>query len=333
MDNVTLFYFKIGAEYGVYFSKFFSGMLGSHAYFEHRLLGKDSLKIKYNLLFYLCVVKITFLGTGTSQGVPIIGCKCNVCNSTDSKDKRLRTSVMIDVLTSPNATKRFVIDTGPDFRQQMLRENIDRIDAVIYTHDHRDHVAGLDDIRGFNFSMKKKIDLYGTKETQQGIKKQFGYIFNKKKYPGIPEITFHTIGNKPFSIAGVKFIPILVKHMHLTVYGFRIGGFTYITDANFISVEEKKKIYGTEVLVLNALRKETHPSHFTFGEAIALINELKPKTSYLIHMSHQIGRHEEVEKELPDTIRLAYDGLCLHLSPLPVRQAGFPSPQGEESEG
>jgi phosphoribosyl 1,2-cyclic phosphate phosphodiesterase len=253
-------------------------------------------------------MKITFLGTGTSQGVPVIGCTCRVCKSLNPKDKRLRSSVMIEA-----EGKKFVIDTGPDFRQQMLREKVDSIDAVVYTHDHRDHVAGLDDIRAFNFIMKKKMDLYASEKVQQGIHEQFGYIFKEKKYPGIPEITLHTIENKPFGIAGVEFIPILVKHMYLPVFGFRVGNFTYITDANFISEEEKKKIYGSEILVLNALRKETHPSHFTLNEAIALINELKPKTAYLIHMSHQIGLHEEVEDDLPDNIRLSHDGLCLSL--------------------
>jgi len=253
-------------------------------------------------------MKITFLGTGTSQGVPVIGCICRVCSSLNPKDKRLRSSVMIET-----EGKRFVIDTGPDFRQQMLREKIDRIDAVIYTHDHRDHVAGLDDIRAFNFIMKKNMDLYASEQVHKGIREQFGYIFKEKKYPGIPEITLHTISNKPFTISGVKFTPILVKHMHLEVYGFRIGNFTYITDANFISEEEKKKIYGSEVLVLNALRHESHPSHFTFDESIAIINELKPKTAYLIHMSHQIGLHEEVEESLPENIRLAFDGLHLKM--------------------
>ena len=253
-------------------------------------------------------MKITFLGTGTSQGVPVIGCTCRVCNSLNPKDKRLRTSVMIET-----EGKRFVIDTGPDFRQQMLREKVNRVDAVIYTHDHRDHVAGLDDIRAFNYIMKKDMDLYASELVQRGIQQQFGYIFTEKKYPGIPEITLHTIENKPFSIAGVEFIPVLVKHMHLAVFGFRIGNFTYITDANFISEEEKKKIYGSEVVVLNALRHESHPSHFTLEEAIAQINELKPKKAYLIHMSHQIGLHEEIEESLPENIRLAHDGLCLHL--------------------
>ncbi|TAL62729.1 MAG: MBL fold metallo-hydrolase [Bacteroidetes bacterium] len=281
-------------------------------------------------------MKITFLGTGTSQGVPIIGCKCRVCDSLNPKDKRLRSSVMIEVaapaamslkgVNSPasqrknidsllqgSGVKRFVIDTGPDFRQQMLRERVDRINAVIYTHDHRDHVAGLDDIRAFNFIMKKKINLYASETVQEGIKNQFGYIFNENQYPGIPEINLHTIENKPFTIEGVTFTPILVKHMHLDVFGFRIGNFTYITDANSISETEKKKIIGSEVLVLNALRNEAHPSHFTLDEAVAQINELKPKTAYLIHMSHQIGLHEEVEDELPENIHLAFDGLHINM--------------------
>ncbi|MFH1003892.1 MAG: MBL fold metallo-hydrolase [Bacteroidota bacterium] len=253
-------------------------------------------------------MKITFLGTGTSQGIPIIGCKCMVCNSLNPKDKRLRSSVMIEI-----QGKRFVIDTGPDFRQQMLREKVNRIDAVIYTHEHRDHIAGLDDVRAFNFIMKKKMDLYASKHVQQSIHKQFIYVFKKKKYPGIPEVNLHTIKNKPFVIEGVEFIPILVKHMHLPIFGFRVGNFTYITDANFISKKEKKKILGSEILVLNALRYKKHPSHFTFDEAIAQIEEIKPKTAYLIHISHQLGLHEETEKKLSDNIRLTYDGLVLRM--------------------
>lgn len=253
-------------------------------------------------------MKITFLGTGTSQGIPIIGCKCKVCDSVNPKDKRLRSSIMIEV-----NEKRFVIDTGPDFRQQMIRERVDKIHAVIYTHEHRDHVAGLDDLRAFNFIMKKKMDLYSTEHVQKAIHEQFGYVFNEKKYPGLPEVALHTIENKPFIIEGIKFIPILVKHMHLDVMGFRIGNFTYITDANFIPEQEKKKIYGSEILVLNALRKEKHPSHFTLDEAIAQVQELKPKKAYFIHMSHQIGLHEEVDDELPHNIHLAFDGMKLKI--------------------
>lgn len=253
-------------------------------------------------------MKITFLGTGTSLGVPIIGCTCRVCSSVNPQDKRLRSSVLIEV-----DGKRFVIDTGPDFRQQMIREKVNRLDAVIYTHEHRDHVAGLDDLRSFNFIMEKKMEVYATEFVQQSLHSQFEYVFTEKKYPGIPEINFHTIENKPFTIEGVTVIPILVKHMHLPVFGYRVGNFTYITDANFIDEEEKKKITGSEVLVINALRHEPHPSHFTFSEAMALANELKCKTTYFTHISHLLGLHQEVQEDLPDNIRLAHDGLSIQI--------------------
>ena|ERR1051326_8054422 len=253
-------------------------------------------------------MKITFLGTGTSQGVPIIGCKCKVCESVNPKDHRLRSSIMIE-----ENGKRFIIDTGPDFRQQMLRERVDSITAVIYTHEHRDHVAGLDDLRAFNFIQKKKIDLYATEETQKAIHQQFAYVFTEKKYPGIPEVDLHTIGSKPFTIEGVTFLPVLVKHLHLPVLGFRLGNFTYITDANFIPEEEKKKIAGSDVLVLNALRREKHISHFNLEEAIQLAQELKCKKTFFVHMSHQMGLHEEVEDELPENIHLAFDGMHINM--------------------
>ncbi|HNO70959.1 MAG TPA: MBL fold metallo-hydrolase [Bacteroidia bacterium] len=253
-------------------------------------------------------MKVTFLGTGTSQGVPIIGCKCIVCTSTNPKDNRLRTSVMIEV-----NDKRFVIDTGPDFRQQMLTEKVDNLTAVIYTHEHRDHVAGMDDLRAFNYVLRRRMDLYATIKTQTSLKEQFSYAFSENKYPGIPEVNLHTIENKPFTIEGVEFKPILVKHMYLDVLGFRIGDFTYITDANAISDEEKKKVTGSQIVVLNALRREPHPSHFTFAEAVQLAQELKCKTTYLTHISHQLGLHDEVEKEMPPAIKLAYDGLSLIL--------------------
>lgn len=259
-------------------------------------------------------MRITFLGTGTSQGIPIIGCKCRVCVSLNPKDHRLRSSVMIEVSNSSNQIKRFVIDTGPDFRQQILREKINNITAIIYTHGHRDHVAGLDDVRGFNFIMKKKIDLYASEETLQSIYQQFNYVFTEKKYPGIPEVNLHIIENKPFQIEGIEFIPILVKHLHLPVLGFRIGNFTYITDANFITKEEKKKICGSDILVLNALRRKKHLSHFNLQEAINLAQELNCKKTYFTHISHQMGLHEEVEDELPENIHLAFDGLKLQVS-------------------
>jgi len=251
-------------------------------------------------------LKITFLGTGTSQGVPLIGCDCEVCRSTDEKDKRLRSSLMIE-----DGGKVFVIDTGPDFRQQMLREDVKRLDAVIFTHEHRDHIAGLDDIRAFNFSMKSAIDVYADDNVERALRTSLWYIFSEEKYPGIPEVIMHRIDGCPFTIGQSKFIPIRVMHHKLPIWGFRINNFTYITDANFIPEQEKEKIYGSEILVLNALRREQHISHFSLGEALEVIRELTPKKTYLTHISHQLGKHVDVEKELPPNIRLAYDGLKL----------------------
>ncbi len=249
-------------------------------------------------------MQITFLGTGTSQGIPIIACPCNVCQSADSKDKRLRTSVLIEI-----NGKTFVIDTGPDFRQQMLRANVKNMDAVVFTHEHKDHTAGFDDIRAFNFVNKKKMEVYASANVQDAIKKEFAYIFSDFKYPGIPEINLHLLENKPFSIEGIEIIPIEVMHYKLPVFGFRIGDFSYITDANYISDKEKEKIKNSKILVLNALRKEPHISHFTLDQAIELVNELKPEKAYFTHISHQLGLHADVEKELPENILLAYDGL------------------------
>lgn len=253
-------------------------------------------------------MKVTFLGTGTSQGVPLIGCDCEVCHSTDEKDKRLRSSILIE-----EGGKVFVIDTGPDFRQQMLRENVKRLDAVIFTHEHRDHIAGLDDIRAFNFTMKSVIDVYADDNVEKALKKTLWYIFSEDKYPGIPEVEMHHINGEPFNVGKTRFIPIQVMHHKLPVLGFRVNNFTYITDANSIPEKEKSKIYGSEVLVLNALRREKHISHFNLDEAIEMIGELKPKKAYITHISHQLGKHAEVEKELPPHIRLAYDGLKLDL--------------------
>ncbi len=249
-------------------------------------------------------MQITFLGTGTSQGIPIIACPCNVCQSADSKDKRLRTSVLIEI-----NGKTFVIDTGPDFRQQMLRANVKNMDAVVFTHEHKDHTAGFDDIRAFNFVNKKKMEVYASANVQDAIKKEFAYIFSDFKYPGIPEINLHLLENKPFSIEGIEIIPIEVMHYKLPVFGFRIGDFSYITDANYISDHEKEKIKNSKVLVLNALRREPHISHFTLDQAIELVNELKPEKAYFTHISHQLGLHGDVEKELPQNIEIAYDGL------------------------
>ena len=251
-------------------------------------------------------VKLTFLGTGTSQGVPLIGCECKVCQSTDTKDKRLRTSVLIE-----HAHNTFVIDTGPDFRQQMLREKVKKLNAVIFTHEHKDHIAGLDDVRAFNFLQNKPMDVYATERVQNAIKKEFSYIFSDEKYPGIPKINLHTIAADNFAIDGTSFIPIEVMHHKMPVKGFRIGNITYITDANFISDAEKAKIKGSEIIIINALRKEEHISHYTFKQAIDLMFELEPKQAYFTHISHQLGLHKEVMSELPDWIGLAYDGLVV----------------------
>lgn len=254
-------------------------------------------------------MKVTFLGTGTSQGVPIIACSCEVCSSTDSKDKRLRSSILIE-----NEGQTFVIDTGPDFRQQMLRANVKRLDAVIYTHEHRDHIAGMDDIRAFNYIQKQAMDIYADERVEEAIRKrEYPYIFSKEQYPGLPEVKIHRITEKPFTIGKTTFTPIKVMHMKLPVLGFRVGKFTYITDANFIAEEEQRKIIGSEVVVLNALRKEKHPSHYNLEESVALLSTWKPGMAYLTHISHQLGKHKDIEKELPPNIKLAYDGLVIKL--------------------
>jgi phosphoribosyl 1,2-cyclic phosphate phosphodiesterase len=253
-------------------------------------------------------MKVTFLGTGTSQGVPLIACNCPVCRSESPFDKRLRTSVMVE-----ESGFRLVIDTGPDFRQQMLREQVERLDAVVFTHEHKDHIAGLDDIRAFNFSQNKAMDVYASERVQTALRREFSYIFEDNPYPGIPKINLHSIDGHPFSLGPWSIIPIDVFHYKLPVLGFRIGDFTYITDANAIEDAEKEKIAGSKVLVLNALRRESHISHFTLEQAIALSRELKVEKTYFTHISHQLGLHEAVEKELPEGIWLAYDGLSIML--------------------
>lgn len=251
-------------------------------------------------------IQARFLGTGTSQGIPMIACTCEVCRSTDPCDQRLRVSMHIET-----EGKSFIIDTGPDFRQQILRAGIQRVDAVLYTHEHKDHTAGMDDIRGFNYAQKSSIPLYAQAPVIEQLKREFAYAFAEDKYPGVPEIEVHEIENQPFTIAGVTIIPILVKHYFLDVLGFRFGDFTYITDANFISDEELEKVKGSKVLVINALRKTTHISHFTLDEALEVIEKIKPEKAYITHISHMMGLHAVVEKELPAHVHLAYDGLTL----------------------
>lgn len=253
-------------------------------------------------------MRITFLGTGTSQGVPLIGCGCAVCQSKDTKDNRLRCSVLVET-----NGKRIVVDTGPDFRQQMLRYNVNTLDAVILTHEHKDHLAGLDEVRAYNFLQQKVMPVYATQRVQQAIRREFAYIFETPQYPGIPKIDLHTIGHAPFEAEGIPVTPVEVMHHQLPVLGFRFGNFAYITDANFISETEKKKIANCEILVLNALRREAHISHFTLAEALALVEELQPKQAYFTHISHQLGLHEEIEKELPPNVKIAYDGLVVEI--------------------
>jgi phosphoribosyl 1,2-cyclic phosphate phosphodiesterase len=253
-------------------------------------------------------LKITFLGTGTSQGVPVIACDCEVCSSSDAKDNRLRSSVMLE--TQGNT---FVIDTGPDFRTQMLRANVKHLDAVLLTHAHKDHIAGLDDVRAFNYFQKKAIDVYAREDVNLQIKNEFSYAFEVFKYPGVPEINLHTIENKEFEINNIRITPIEVRHLALTIFGYRIGDFTYITDANFITEKELQKIKGSKVVVLNALRKKKHVSHFNLEEAIGILQQVDAETSYITHISHIMGLHEAVEIELPPRIKLAYDNLCIEI--------------------
>lgn len=249
-------------------------------------------------------MKFTFTGTGTSQGIPVIACPCEICNSPDPRDKRLRTS---GVLQSDTTT--LVFDTGPDFRQQMLRHEIKVLDAVVFTHQHKDHVAGLDDVRAYNYLLDRKMDIYANQLTLDHLKKEFYYIFADLKYPGIPQIETHLIDMEPFKVGDIELLPIPVLHYKLPVLGFRVQNFAYVTDANFISPESMALLEGVEILVLNALRKNKHLSHFTLDEAVAVSRELGVKQAYFTHLSHLMGTHAAVSRELPDWVSLAYDGL------------------------
>jgi phosphoribosyl 1,2-cyclic phosphate phosphodiesterase len=253
-------------------------------------------------------MRITLLGTGTSSGVPLIGCQCEVCRSLDYRDKRLRVSVHIET-----QGRSFVIDTGPDFRQQMLREGISHLDAVIFTHQHKDHTAGLDDVRAFNFLQRRDMPVYGRTEVLEQLRREFDYVFAEYRYPGIPRLQLHEIVNEPFEIADITFTPIDVLHHRLPVFGFRIGSFAYVTDVNYISKTEQDKLKNLDVLVLGALQLEQHISHFTLQEAIEMVDILHPKMAYFTHISHKMGKHGEVEKTLPSNIRLGYDGLKLRI--------------------
>lgn len=253
-------------------------------------------------------LNINFLGTGTSSGVPMIGCHCEVCCSQDPKDNRLRSSILV----SSSATS-FVIDTTPDFRYQMLRSKTEHLDAIVFTHPHKDHIAGLDDIRAFNHFSKKPIDIYAGANTEEAIRRDFYYAFAETRYPGVPDLNIIGIDRDLFMVGDIAVQPIHVAHHKMPVLGFRMGDFTYITDANYIEPQEQEKIKGSKVLVINALRKEKHLSHFTLAEAIELAYTLEIPEVYLTHISHQLGTHTAVSNELPANIMLAYDGLQISL--------------------
>jgi phosphoribosyl 1,2-cyclic phosphate phosphodiesterase len=254
-------------------------------------------------------IKVTVLGTGTSTGVPMVACNCEVCNSSNSKDKRLRCSILIQ-----SASTTIVIDTTPDFRQQMLRHNVQKLDAVVFTHPHKDHIAGLDDVKAFNFFQQQPMPVYANELTQVAIKREFYYVFTEEKYPGIPQLELQPIDEKKEIIIGdITLTPILVWHLKMPVLGFRIGDFTYITDANNIEEQELQKIIGSKILILNALRKEEHISHFNLQQAIDLSKQLKIPQTYFTHISHQMGLHESVNNSLPNGCALAYDGLELEV--------------------
>lgn len=247
---------------------------------------------------------ITFLGTGTSTGVPMIACGCEVCSSADEKDTRLRSSILVEF-----ATTTLVVDATPDFRFQMLRQNVKHVDAVLVTHPHKDHIGGIDDTRPFQFFSGVPTQIYGSAMSLEGVRKEIPYAFDVHQYPGIPKVILHEIGLEPFKVGDMAVTPILVWHYKMPVYGFRFGDFTYITDANNIEETEKEKIKGSKIIVLNSLRNEPHISHFTLKEAVDLVKELQIPQAYFTHISHQLGLHSNINKQLPAGIELAYDGL------------------------
>lgn len=246
------------------------------------------------------------MGTGTSSGVPMIACDCEVCQSTDKKDTRLRSSIMVE-----SDTTRIIVDTGPDFRYQMLREKVKKIDAVLFTHPHRDHIAGLDDIRAFNFFQKTTIPVYANQMTEEAIRRDFYYAFDHRNIPGLPQMNLVSISDSPFIVGDITVTPIWVMHMNMPVLGFRFGNYTYITDANFIHADSMEKIRGSQAITLNALRQEKHISHFTLSEAIDIVQELQVPQAYFTHISHQLGLHQVISAQLPQGMELAYDGLSI----------------------
>ena len=254
-------------------------------------------------------MKITFLGTGTSQGVPVITCNCSVCSSLDKRDKRLRTSILVQT-----DNLNIVIDTGPDFRQQMLRTDIKRLDAVLFTHEHKDHIAGLDDVRPFNYIQKQSIKVFCSQRVEEALRRDFHYCFAENKYPGVPQLDLNTITNERFQINDLEIQPVEVMHYKLPVHGFRIGDFSYVTDAKSIAEDQRALLRGSKVLIINALRFEEHISHFNFEQALEVIKDLKVEKAYLTHISHLMTTHEELIKMCPSNVIPAYDGLEINIS-------------------
>lgn len=249
-------------------------------------------------------MKITFLGTGTSQGVPVIACSCETCLSDDSRDKRLRTSLLIE-----KDDTTLVIDAGPDFRQQMLRAGVKKLNAIILTHEHKDHISGMDDVRAFNYMSRDAIDIFAEERVQRAVRKEYSYVFAEYQYPGIPKMRLNPINEEVFTIGTLSILPLRVFHYRMPIYGFRLGNFAYITDANYVPEETKEKIIGVKYLVINALRKEKHLSHFSLREAIDLIRQISPRKAYITHISHQMGRFRDISADLPSGINLAEDEL------------------------
>ncbi len=265
-------------------------------------------------------IQVTFLGTGTSSGVPMIGCQCRVCQSSDPKDKRLRASVLVDIQPDPVSSditpplsQVILIDAGPDFRQQMLTYQVHRLDAILLTHEHKDHVAGLDDVRAFNFLSGTPMPVYAEQRVQTALRREYDYVFAEQKYPGAPEIELHTIDEKPFFIGGTQIIPVRAIHGSLPILGFRIGPFGYLTDAKTIDYKELEKFRGVEVFVVSTVQRKTHRTHFALSQAMAVAEFVGARQTYLTHLSHCIEPHEELASWLPGWIQPACDGLTIHL--------------------